>query len=61
MARLRNPVDTIESVLGKYELEWEDMGEEKLENIIANTIRRDINYVKIEELLERSVGIGRVF
>jgi len=61
MERLVNPVDVIENALGKHELEWEDIKKEKLQNIVANVIRRDASYVKIEKLLERSVGNWKNF
>jgi len=50
-----NPVDALEEALWEYDFQWEDMeSDAKIQNILINVIRRDTNYVKIEELMERN-------
>jgi len=50
-----NPVEALEEALWEYDFQWEDIEtDSKIQNITVNVIRRDINYVKIEELMERN-------
>ena len=50
-----NPVEALEEALWEYDFQWEDIEtDSKIQNITVNVIRRDINYVKVEELMERN-------
>jgi len=50
-----NPVEALEEALWEYDFQWEDIKvDSKIQNIMVNVIRRDSNYVKIEELMERN-------
>jgi len=50
-----SPVDAIEEALWEYDFQWEDIEiDTKIQNIIVSVIRRDVNYIKVEELMERN-------
>ena len=50
-----HPVDALEEVLWEYDFQWEDVeSDAKVQNILLSAIRRDVNYVKVEELMERN-------
>jgi len=48
-----HPVDALEEALWEHDFQWEDIeSDAKIQNILLSTIRRDVNYVKVEELME---------
>ena len=50
-----NPVDAIEGALWEYDFHWEDIEvDTKIQNITVNIIRRDVNYIRVEDLMERN-------
>jgi len=50
-----HPVDALEEALWEYDFQWEDIeSDAKIQNILLSAIRRDVNYVKVEELMERN-------
>ena len=50
-----SPVDAIEEALWEHDFQWEDIEiDTKIQNMIISVIRRDVNYVKVEELMERN-------
>jgi len=57
-----NPVDALEEALWEYDFQWEDIEvDSKIQNIMVNVIRRDVNYVKVEELMERNPANWRSY
>ena len=50
-----SPVDAIEEAFWEYDFQWEDIEvDTKIQNIVISVIRRDVNYIKVEELMERN-------
>jgi len=50
-----SPVDAIEEAFWEYDFQWEDIETDtKIQNIVISVIRRDVNYIKVEELMERN-------
>jgi len=50
-----HPVDALEEALWEHGFEWDDIEcDAKVQNIMLSALRRDVNYIKIEELMERN-------
>jgi len=57
-----SPVDAIEEAFWEYDFQWEDIEiDTKIQNIVISVIRRDINYIKVEELMERNPTNWKIY
>jgi len=57
-----SPVDALEEALWEHDFRWEDIENDvKIQNISLSVIRRDVDYVKVEELMERNPANWRSY